>query len=196
MGLSKNVQSLLIVPLKIGDQVVGLLDFGELRKESRSEFTQEEITLASAIADQSALLINRMRLLYESKAAKEKLRAYFAAATNIATQNPKQVLEDIADYACKMSDATGARVVLLDGIHVRESIAEIGTGKKISHLDTIRPDGISMNVMQTGNPVAVENILDRPHLFRQSLIDEGGESLLLFTSVDTRQTHRGHVILL
>jgi PAS domain S-box-containing protein len=56
-----TVQSVLMVPLKIEDKLIGLLEVGELRSEVRSPITPEEIDLVSAIAAQSTTLIDRLQ---------------------------------------------------------------------------------------------------------------------------------------
>jgi signal transduction histidine kinase/PAS domain-containing protein len=70
-----NIGILLIAPMCVGDQVVGMLslDYGGLEHE----YTQEEIALTKAVARLSALVIERERLLREradARAAELALR--------------------------------------------------------------------------------------------------------------------------
>jgi GAF domain-containing protein len=53
-----DIQSLLLVPLKIRNRLIGLLDVGEVRNEKRSYFTKEKIELTAAIGAQAAVLID------------------------------------------------------------------------------------------------------------------------------------------
>lgn len=59
----EEIRSLLIVPLKIGDRVVGQLDLGDLRQDAKAAFPSQEIELVSAIAAQITVLVDRMELL-------------------------------------------------------------------------------------------------------------------------------------
>lgn len=68
----EEIRSLLIVPLKIGDRVVGQLDLGDLRQDAKAAFPPQEIGLVSAIAAQITVLVDRMELL-EKQIRKEKL---------------------------------------------------------------------------------------------------------------------------
>lgn len=62
IGLEKDVQSLLLIPLKLEEQVIGLLDVGEVRNEKRSPFSRNKVELAGGIAKQISFLIDRRRL--------------------------------------------------------------------------------------------------------------------------------------
>ncbi|HEX6904534.1 MAG TPA: GAF domain-containing protein [Thermoanaerobaculia bacterium] len=69
LGFDQKIYSLLVVPLKLGDQVIGQLDLGELKETGAAAFSKEEIELVSAIASQVTSLIHRFQLL----ARREKL---------------------------------------------------------------------------------------------------------------------------
>ena len=84
IGLHKPVQSLLMVPLRLGKKVVGLLDIGELRAEKKSDsipekiegnknaerrgesfshaFTEDKIEVVASVAAQTCFLIERIKL--------------------------------------------------------------------------------------------------------------------------------------
>jgi PAS domain S-box-containing protein len=70
-----KVQSLLMVPLKDGDEVMGLLDAGEFRDPKRSSFTEEKIDLAAGIGAQISLLIRRLRLFENAERRRELMTA-------------------------------------------------------------------------------------------------------------------------
>ncbi|HEX6904541.1 MAG TPA: GAF domain-containing protein [Thermoanaerobaculia bacterium] len=72
LGPGEEIRSLLIVPLKIGERVVGQLDLGDLREDAKTAFSSHEIGLVSAIAAQITVLVDRMELL-EKRTRKEKL---------------------------------------------------------------------------------------------------------------------------
>ncbi|MCP4426403.1 MAG: GAF domain-containing protein, partial [Chloroflexi bacterium] len=75
LGLpAQDIQSLLALPLRAGKQVVGLLYLGESRRWQSIPFSNEKLKLAMAIADQTAVLIERDRL-YENTKRREQLLA-------------------------------------------------------------------------------------------------------------------------
>ncbi|MCP5095583.1 MAG: GAF domain-containing protein, partial [Chloroflexi bacterium] len=59
LGYAETLTCLLLIPLKVGERVVGLLCLGDLAK-SNSPNTIELMQLAVAIAEQTAVLIDRM----------------------------------------------------------------------------------------------------------------------------------------
>ncbi len=63
-----NISKMLIIPMKVGDQVVGILSLDHNGTEH--EYTIEEITLAKAVAKLAALVIERERLLRERAEAR------------------------------------------------------------------------------------------------------------------------------
>lgn len=73
LALEQPVQSLLLIPLLREDKLVGLLYLGELCSEQQSQFTPENITLVSAIAAQTTVLIEHRRLLEMAERRKSLL---------------------------------------------------------------------------------------------------------------------------
>jgi K+-sensing histidine kinase KdpD len=62
--ITKSTQSLLIVPIRIAAENVGVIIFGEERQWNRAPFTNEKIQLAVAISRQIGIALN-MRWCYE-----------------------------------------------------------------------------------------------------------------------------------
>src|SRR6185295_5085199 len=63
LGLSEDIRSLLVVPLKMGSRVVGQLDLGDLERDAQAAFPPQEIELVYAIAAQITVLVDRMEVL-------------------------------------------------------------------------------------------------------------------------------------
>jgi GAF domain-containing protein len=59
LALTEPVRAMLMIPLKIGDEVIGLLNVGESRSE-RSAFTEESVELATDLAAQISVLVRRL----------------------------------------------------------------------------------------------------------------------------------------
>ena len=72
LKLDTMIQALLMVPLKLDDKVIGLLEFGELHGQNPRPFTASQIDFASAIAANTASLIDRMRR-FDTMARREEL---------------------------------------------------------------------------------------------------------------------------
>jgi GAF domain-containing protein len=70
--ISQNVRARLILPLQIGEQVVGTLNLGS---EQPGAFTKEHLPPLRQVADQLALALERARLLEEIRAALAEVQA-------------------------------------------------------------------------------------------------------------------------
>jgi len=54
-----GVESLLSIPLKVGNRKVGLINIGEIKSPDSKEFNSSQIKLALTIASQATLLIDK-----------------------------------------------------------------------------------------------------------------------------------------
>lgn len=62
LGLKQGIQSMLIIPLKTKNRLLGLVDLGEVRSLDRSSFSWERRELATAIANQIAVSLDHAHL--------------------------------------------------------------------------------------------------------------------------------------
>src|SRR5262249_8412763 len=100
LNLGQEIQSLLVIPLRASDHVVGLIDLGELRNWERAAFTPEKLDLATAIAAQTASLIDRMRLTQHSKRREQRLANLDKASRHIRVlREPTQLQQEIVRQA-------------------------------------------------------------------------------------------------
>ena len=74
-------RTLCLVPLRLGDRILGLLMLGEVRNEEREPFTPEKIHLARSIGDQAASTLNRAELFIELE--ESYLQTVFALANAV-----------------------------------------------------------------------------------------------------------------
>ncbi|VAW34739.1 hypothetical protein MNBD_CHLOROFLEXI01-678, partial [hydrothermal vent metagenome] len=83
LQLEKPIQSLLVVPLRHGNRVVGLMDLGELREGKAAVFSNEMQDLAIAIAKQTAVLINRLDMYEKTRRRSQLLESLDETSRNI-----------------------------------------------------------------------------------------------------------------
>lgn len=105
LGFDQKIHALLVVPLKLGEQVVGQLDLGDLKETGRPAFKEEEVQLVSAIASQITTLIHRFELL-ETTARREKLlKALVEASRHIRAEMELPALaQSIVRLAAELVD--------------------------------------------------------------------------------------------
>jgi len=63
LGLKRGIQSMLVVPLRTKNRLLGLVDFGEMRSMGRAGFSEEKKELATAITNQIAVSLDHAHLI-------------------------------------------------------------------------------------------------------------------------------------
>lgn len=108
-----DLRSILAVPIRVGDQVLGVAIIYSL-KEPHS-FTEEEVDLANGIANSVALTIENARLYEEASQRLAETQALQRITSGLLQ---KAKLEEILDIVChealKLTGATGSAVLLLE----------------------------------------------------------------------------------
>lgn len=147
---------IVIVPLLARDQAIGLLVADN--KFTNAPISSEVEERLFTFANTAAMGIEKNRLLQETAASRNHLRSYYNASNALVlSPDPEQVWRDIVHQAQKTAYATGARLVFID--------METGniTDLVLSDLDdidtdrAIRPKGLSMAAMKSGEPQIVED---------------------------------------
>ena len=109
-----NVRSLIGVPLKRGNEIVGVLI---LRRAEPNAFTPDQISLLETFADQASIAIENVRLFNETKEALERQTATSEILRVIAGSptEVQPVLDAIAESAARVCGATDAHVYRVEG---------------------------------------------------------------------------------
>ncbi len=150
LGFNQPVQSLLLIPLKLGERVLGLLDLGEFCPEGQSLFTgknKDNVDLAAAIAAQSTFLIGRIQSAERGRA--QLLSFYDVSSKLIAQKNPDKLLSEIVEETLKAAGAISVDLVLIPKLGRAETPISIPQRLPHKPLD-IRHYGVSMKVFETG----------------------------------------------
>lgn len=164
LGLERAAQSLLAIPLRTRDRMVGLLILGEMVPWKPSLSFKEKLELAEAIADQTAVLILETQLLHDTKMARERLRSLYKASNSlVSSQDPERVLQDIVEQTCVAADAAWVSVIIIDEIGQARRLIKAGTDKQFDLRKVIRPNGISVQVMRAGKA----EVIDDTHKLRE-----------------------------
>ncbi|MCC6603043.1 MAG: GAF domain-containing protein [Anaerolineae bacterium] len=105
LDLSQPIQSLLVVPLRSGDRVVGLMDLGELREGEVAAVSLEKQNLAIAIAKQTAVLIDRLNMYEKTRRRNQLLESLDETSRNIrGIKEPPVLLREVIRLAAELVD--------------------------------------------------------------------------------------------
>ncbi|MCI0844328.1 MAG: GAF domain-containing protein, partial [Chloroflexi bacterium] len=103
-----------MVPLLANGRSIGTLYVGD--NVSGRRFTEDEISLLSAFADQASLALEKARLLNEAEREKERSDALYRVSNQLAgAHDTDEVLDLIVNEAARLVGATGAYLRLLVG---------------------------------------------------------------------------------
>jgi|GEM_PF-1483593 len=168
---------LIIVPLLARDQVIGLLVADN--KFTRSPITQEDIEALLTFANTAAVAIDNIRLFREIEVARERLRSFYEASnTLVSSQDPEQVLQDTVERACAATGACGANIILIDQIGQCRYLITTGMDKPSDLQKRVRPNGLSVKIVLTGEPEVIEDTGKQRHRVNASAYERGIRALL------------------
>jgi len=101
--LEKGVKSMIALPLKMGEKVVGVLFLNDLQPR---KFTEDEQLLLSTLADQGALAIRNAKLFESEKRRLEMLTNLHSVGQSLVSElDLSQVLEVISQSALEVLEA-------------------------------------------------------------------------------------------
>jgi len=104
--------SLLVVPMKLRDRVIGVFVMGSLRTGA---FTEEDLSLAMGVADQAAIAIENARLYEDArKAAGEAQTLYSIATVLSSTLELDEILKILLGRMTEIAGVNRCCLLLLD----------------------------------------------------------------------------------
>jgi len=154
-------RAVLAVPLLVRNRVIGALF---VRDRTGRVFSEEDVRLARAFADQAAVAFENARLYQAATRERRRLEALYNVSRRVAAmEEPDEVLDVIVNEAVRLlgAEAAGVRTVDGDDLVLRARTA--------SASDLLRPrlgvgESLSGVIVQTGRPVRVEDVLEDTRL--------------------------------
>ena len=126
LQLRKEIQLLLVLPLRTENGVVGLLDLGELRNAARASFSSEKQELAMAIANQLALAIDQTRLHKETERRRQLLSALSEKSLYLrGSKETDSLLKESVRLAAELVGCEASGLFIFDH-QLQELVLEVG----------------------------------------------------------------------
>jgi len=153
IGLQADLQSVLLLPLKSNQRVIGICILGEVRSWKRSPFNVEKISLVRSMADQAGELIQRLQT-YEALRLREGLLKAGKEITSL--QDLPKILQSIADG---VRDALNCDLVTLYTYNEAKDKVDLPTISGVLHqqgalhaLGYVSKNSIVWKILQNGEP--------------------------------------------
>jgi NtrC-family two-component system sensor histidine kinase KinB len=165
-------RSAICVPLLARDRIVGVLT---LVRPQSGRFTQEDLALATAIADQAGIAVSNAHL-FRSEQDRRKLAATLQeiARTISSTLDPQIVFYQVLEQLERVVDFDSASIFLVEDGHLKP-VAARGFNAKQVVLDFSLPidEGVlGMQVLKTGQPMVIEDVQQEPTWLRHQELPE------------------------
>jgi K+-sensing histidine kinase KdpD/DNA-binding response OmpR family regulator len=178
--LSLDARSALAIPIKWRDEIIGILNLQEVNEQRN--WTQEEIEIAAAVADQLALALENARLFEET----QRRAAQLATASEVARESTSildvnQLLNETVVLISEQFGFYHAGVFLLDERNeyaVLHAASSEGGRRMLARGHELRVGrvGIVGHVAATGEPrVALDVGQDATHFANPDLPDTRSE---------------------
>lgn len=149
-----------LVPLKVQNQVIGLLVADN--HVHHDPILPTRLKALLNLVDSGAIAIKNGRLLTESEQSRQRLNALYNAGKRLMSiRDPKAVWAHMLKQLHAITNASQVRIILVDKVQGKARELFIA-GNEATHTETdIRPDGYSMQVVRTGEPVIIEDAADK-----------------------------------
>jgi PAS domain S-box-containing protein len=159
-----NIQSLLMVPLVVRDQVIGLLEIEEAHKER--VFSPTEISLCQTLATLAAAALENARLFEETSRRAEQMATLNRIGLAITSAlDPGEVLDILYEQVKRVMDVDAFYVALYDDetglIHFPLVTGGIGAAQ-VEPVDLHCQRGVTGHVIRSGKPLHIPDMLELP----------------------------------
>lgn len=147
--------SALFAPMKVKGQTIGVIQVQSYRRDA---YDQEDIDLLCALANVTAIAINNVQLLRETRQEALKFQSLYQIAMDLSLEHHLDpLLGQIVKSALKLLDVPAGLLYLLDA-KSNQLEAVICLGSHVPPGDRVRPgEGVTGQVMQTHQPLIVDD---------------------------------------
>jgi GAF domain-containing protein len=156
-----QTQSELVVPIKAGERVIGVLDFNS---EQLNAFDEDDLFVAQSLADQLALGLENARLYKATQQRIAELEAIRQVSLSLTSSLELQdVLQTILESTFRfLTGAQDAHIFLYQAERLTFGAALWADGRKGTPWAMPRPDGLTYTVARTGESIVVPDIRTHP----------------------------------
>jgi PAS domain S-box-containing protein len=153
-----QARSAISVPLLAGDRVVGVLT---LVRRKAGPFNQDDLALATAIADQAGIAVSNAHL-FRAEQERRRLASTLQeiARTINQTLEPKQVYKQILEQLRRILDFDSASIFLIEDHHL-QPVAALGfkdNERALGFTLSLENDRLGKQIFESRKPLIVEDV--------------------------------------
>ncbi|MEA1977273.1 MAG: GAF domain-containing protein [Chloroflexota bacterium] len=167
-------QSVISVPLLAREHIVGALT---LARRKLNGFTEEDLALATAIADQAGVAVSNAHLFR----AEQERRRFASTLQEIArtissSLDPTSVFEQVLEQLRRVIEYDSASVFLVNDDHL-QPVAAFGFAdiqEVLNHSLRIDEGGLGVEVFKAGKIMVVADVQQEPTWVERGILQESG----------------------
>lgn len=157
------VSSEMAVPLKRGDQVVGVLD---IERDEVDAFSEDDIRTLTLFASQAAIAIENARLFAEEQQRIVELSTIQSIVQKLSSLHEIPAIAAVIETELKqLIDYTACRLFFLDPVH-QVLLPVTYVGSDVADFRLRVGEGLAGWIAETGQSVIVDNTLTDPRGYR------------------------------
>lgn len=172
--LNRPYKAWMAVPLNAGTGTLGAMTVGSL--DAGRSFTNDQLKILAAIADQAATAIDKARLFSQTEERARQLAALNEVSQTItSTLDLDSLLQRILESAVDILGCEAGSLFLIDE-ETNDSVLRVAVGPVASDIIGIRVPagrGIVGSAAQSGEPIIVNDTLSDPRWFQKSDANTG-----------------------
>ncbi len=189
LGGSADVRTLMGVPLKWHEQILGALT---LESRQPQAYTESDAEVVRAFANQAAAAVQNAALFSETRHRAEELQALIRTAQSIsASLDLDTVLNAIAEQARELFQADGSRIHMIDHQQrkLRCLVALDPSAPAVAQMELDLGEGLVGHAALTGEPIIVNDpINDHRSLHVPGTPEDEPESLAIAPLITRQRT--------
>ncbi|MBN1991725.1 MAG: GAF domain-containing protein [Anaerolineae bacterium] len=165
-------KSMVCVPLNVRGRIIGTLSLDNL--DVAGVFQADDLELLATFADQVAIAVTNAQYFEEIQKGLKQLRSlYEAGSAIISAMEPKQTLRIVVEEACQALAGWRSKIILISRKGELTDLVAVGFGDGLDTGEMIRPDGISVQVMTSGEPWYTEDVQKLPDRVNPVMLSDG-----------------------
>ncbi len=160
-----NIQAITSIPLRAGDQVLGVLNLGWREQD---DISPQSLRVAQQVAGQLAIALQTTRLLEEERRARHTAESLQRASLALShTLDPKEVLRTLLDELAKQIPYASANVWLLEEgawhAHALRGYRRFGVHERVARLTVAIEEWETFQIIQrTHQPLLIPDTQESP----------------------------------
>lgn len=163
-----QTESIICVPLKIQDRVIGVLEL--LNKIGRKRFSKDDLDMLTALAGQIAVIVEHARLHVDAQEKVKELSSLLGVCAIVnSSLDVHRILNNVMESATVMLNAEAASVGLIDEEH-QQIYFEVATGSAGGQMKEIRisiNEGVAGWVVREQQPLLVNDVSQDPRFSKK-----------------------------